>query len=799
MNLFTKILVSIILLSVTSRLYSVNYTSAAAGPSSWNNATTWIPNGIPTGSDNVTIAAGHTVNFTSSGICKNLTVNGTLTLNNNLVVSGNYTLTGTETGSGNILFNALGGCTLTISGTTSSLASYSFNTNTTISAGSIINKSVNSSAYVILAVNKTMTNLGNCTFGPFTGKAGSTFINGANASLTLLKSGFMTGANFVASAAGNNVNIKYTTGALPMPTAAGYYNLTLSATTAGTKTLPSNTIVAHNITMNANNNLNSNNFDISVGGNWTNNATFTASSGKTVTFNGSASQNVSNTVGTTTFKGLTINNNFGVTLTTGTYILDEVLTVSNGTFNTGGRSFTMTSNAARTARIAPITGSGAIAGNFTIQRFITTRDSTWSDLSSPVQNSTFNDWDLELPAIYYGYSPPTDYPTQYTYDEAADDFSPVTSSGTALTPGQGFEVFLTGDYSYSNLPNTTITTVGVPNQIDQDLSSLVSFNGAGSNLVGNPFASSINWSDVFTASSGIENTYDMYDYTAGNYSTYGLGTEIGSGQGFWVYANAASPTLIIPESAKSTSSNSSIKAASNESYFTLKLSSNDANNNYFHILKISADNVASDGWDSNDHLFRKSPNKLAPSIYSAIDGKKAVINSFNLSDDNFSMPVSVSAGINGYYKIEANGFENISEYTCVQLEDKTTNRFFNLSNGQAYSFELKTTDNADRFVLHLSKTSDCSTKAPVITASALGNNVTVLPTSDGNSISFKMEEATPATITVTNVMGQKIIESLSVIAETQTANIVLPQDFSGIYILKIESSKGVITKKYIRK
>jgi len=797
MKIFTKSLITlcIVTLGTAFNSYSVNYVSAAAGPADWNVNTTWSPVGIPTSSDNVTILAGHQVNIsTASNVCRNLTVSGTLNWTSNvaIVVYGDYSVTATGTESapvfGKITFNPPG-TTLTMTGTSSPKLYYNFNSNRTLTG--TFNKT---SAYTQIAASKTVTNMGTYIMGNITASAGSVWINGTNSSLSLRLVGFMSGHVFTANATGNTVILTYATGAIPTTT-SGYYNLTLSSATAGTKTLPANTVIARNLTMNANNHLNSNNFDLSVGGNWVNNATFTASTGKTVTFNGTTAQTVSNTLGTTTFKRLAISNNMGVTLTSGTYILDEVLTISNGTFNTGGRSFTMTSNATQTARIAPITGSGAIAGNFTIQRFITTRDSTWSDLSSPVQNSTFVDWDNELPAIYYG-----QYPTQYTYDEAADDFSPVQSSGTALTPGQGFEVFLTGDFSYANLPNTTINTIGVPNQSDQDLTGLISFNGAGSNLVGNPFASSISWSSVFAASSGILNTYDMYDYTAGNYTTFGLGTEIGSTQGFWVYTTTPAATLLIPESAKTTSSNSSIRSAIQENYFTLKLSSNDAGNHFFHVLKVNTDETSSDGWDLNDHPYKKSPNKLAPSMYTYIDGKKAVINSFSPSDDNFSMPVAVNAGTSGYYKIEAAGFENVSDYSCIKLEDKLLNKMFDLTSGEAYSFQMSTGDNADRFVLHFSKSGNCrSFVADNAIGTSLESQITVLPTSEGNSITFNMAETTPVTVTVTNVLGQDVTEKSSVMAATQTMNVALPQDFSGMYILKIESAKGVITKKYVRK
>ncbi|MCW3082640.1 MAG: C-terminal target protein [Bacteroidetes bacterium] len=955
------ITICVISLLVSFHSYSTNYVSAGAGPAAWNSSTSWLPAGIPTGTDNVTIAAGHTITLSVTTPCNNLTVNGTLKGASGMVlnIKGNYIVNGVENGTGAIQFiNSPGVFTISGTGTFSPTISYTFAVSSvrTISAGTTIVKS----GATAIAGNASVTNLGTLTLGTVNTAPGAAFINSSTGVLTLTVVGFMSGRSFTANAVGNTVNAKYPTGAIPT-TVSGYYNLGIINAAAGIKTLPAATIVANNLTINTLNTLNSNGFDLSVGGNWTNNGTFTpgtntvfltgtgaqaiggtsaiafynltknaagtatlagnatvsnllnissgildastfglsgtggltmtggelrvgklttvpeltgtytlttgkvtfsgagaqtiksgityfnvdvtgsgtktlagmlavngslsisstldASAGNfginlqgnwtnngtftpqggTVTFLGTGAQSIAGTA--TTFENLIINNSAGVNIASGTYNLNDAITLAGGTFNTGGRTFVMNSTASKTARIAPITGSGAIAGNFTIQRFITTRDTTWADFSSPVQSSTFGDWANEFPAIYYGYSPPNQYPTQYTYDETADDFSPVTSAATALTPGKGFEVFMAGDFSYSNLPNTTINTIGVPNQGNQDLSGLLSFNNAGSNLVGNPFASSISWTSVLAASAGILNTYDVYDYTTGNYSTHGAGTEIGATQGFWVYTTTSSPHFRILETAKTTSSNSSIKAVVAEPYFTLKLSGNDAGNTYSHVLKVAATDVSSDGWDDNDHPYRKSPNKLAPGIYSVIDAKKSVINSFSLSNDSYSMPIQTTAGISGSYKITAAGFENISDYSCIKLEDKLLNKTVDLTAVNSYSFQLNVGDNSDRFIVHFSKNADCKSVAVAKSdmSANFENNVTVLPTAEGNSIAFNLSETTPATITVTNIMGQTIVEGIAVDAQTQTVNVALPSDFSGMYIIKIASSKGVITKKYVRK
>jgi hypothetical protein len=791
----TLLLILLTSLLVVNKGFSIAYVSAGSGPANWNVATSWTPNGIPTQNDDVTISVGHTININASAlICRNITIAGTLnwTTNNPLTVRGtNYTVSGTESGFGSVLFNA---STVNIngSGTFGQGIGYSFNTNATIAANTTINKSASN---VVIGINKTLTNLGSLTLNLFTYRVGSIFINSTNATLTVLRSGFMLGETFSAHATGNTVNLQYSTGAIPTTT-AGYYNLTIAGTVAGAKTLPANTTVLNNLTINPTNTLNTNNFDLSVGKNFTNNGTFTATTGKTVNFNGSTAQGIS-TTGTLTFTGLTINNAAGVSLTSGTYNLSEVLTISNGNFNTNGRRFTMLSTASRTARIAPVAATGSISGNFTVERFITARDTTWSILASPVQGTTVQDWDDEL-FIHYSSDPLQ--ATVLSYDESIADYVPVSASSTTVDPMQGFEVYLTADFTYTSISNITANAVGVPNFGDQSVP--VSFtNGTGfegQNLVGNPFASSISWSSVFSASSNIDNFADVFDFTTGNYANVNLGDEIGSGQGFWVYALNGSADLNIPESAKTTSSNSTYRSVSTP-LFNLNLASADGSHTLAHKLELTSSSSFENSKDANDRSYRTSPNKKAPKITAVVDGKDYVRNAFSSNNNNYDLPLSVQVGIEGKYVINASNIDMVSnDYSCVTLEDKKLNQVIDLNSTTAYSFFASPNDSKDRFQLHFAKDGNCKTMSSTI-ASAIENQVQILPTMNGNSIAFNFAETLNTTVTVTNMLGQSIVEGFAIQANTQTIELGIPSDFSGMYIIKIENEKGVVTKKFVKK
>ncbi|MFN4813702.1 MAG: beta strand repeat-containing protein, partial [Bacteroidota bacterium] len=79
----------------------------------------------------------------------------------------------------------------------------------------------------------------------------------------------------------------------------------------------------------------------------------------------------------TTFNNITLNNTAGLSLDIDANLIGE-LNLTNGTFTNSASTFTLVSNAAGTARIAPVAATANFVGNITMQRFAPGPNTGWA-------------------------------------------------------------------------------------------------------------------------------------------------------------------------------------------------------------------------------------------------------------------------------------------------------------------------------------------------------------------------------------------------------------------------------------
>jgi hypothetical protein len=361
-------------------------------------------------------------------------------------------------------------------------------------------------------------------------------------------------------------------------TSPGFYNVTIS----GTLNAPTNLI---------------------VNGAFVNNGVFNAGSG-TVTFGGSAVQAISGS-STTTFNNITVTNaSSPVAVKANSNVnLRGILNLSSASVfdadgDSGSAVFTLISDSNGDAGIAALTGTAAVTGNVTVQRFIPAKDDDYRYLSSPVTAAPVSQLqdDFAVTGTFTGTSYPctgctTNGPSLRSYTEAnkgvfSNGYTAVpATNGTnaqALVPGRGYSSYMWNGISDITMDLTGTINSGTVNfTVSHTVSSPAEPTADGWNLIGNPYPSAIAWSNTGWTRTNIDATVWVWDVLAGNWRSYNADLATGdltdgiiaSGQGFWVYANPGAASLSVSESAKSNASGTyyrSVPSSSRSAWITLQ-------------------------------------------------------------------------------------------------------------------------------------------------------------------------------------------------------------------------------------
>lgn len=860
-----------------TNINGATFSSVATG--NWNASASWTitagvdtdGNNWPDADDDVTINAGHTITLMGTSYFKTLLIQATGVLSasaQNLGAKGNFTNLGTI--SGTLKLYVQGNCILSSSTPVTNTGDWFVQTGIlTIAAGTTVSKT----NFINVSNGKGVNNLGvvACCLNLGTG---ATWTNGLNSTLTLRKN--ISGSGGIMNASGINNTVTYLGGVVTQIWPGTYYNLHITQTS--TKAALGNIIALNTFSLSApsSNILNLNNFNLTVGGNWSNSAGSTITNQGTVTFNGTGTQIISragsaneiintmviNGTGTTVlnkaltvtdltvsngvldlsassfsvnllsdlvnnatincsqgsfnlngsaaqtisgssntqFYDLSLNNAAGVTINSA-QSLSNMLTVTNGNFNSNS-NFTLLSDAVTTARIAQVGAGGSFTNNMTIQQFISGRVKGWHDLSSPALTTTIMDWDDEMymsgigpydgivgPAGVDG--PAAGFMSFRRYNEPTAAFVNMTGSATALTSGSGYEVWFADDQT--SWAAKVVDTKGVPTFGTKVIPLSFSAGAgayAGVNLVGNPFASFIDYSLV--SKINAPGSILILDNT-GNYSDYGTNAIIPAHQGFWVTATSAGGSISIPETAKTT--DVATQFYRKKPNYGIKLVFSNPSLPYYNENTINFETKSSLGFDlQSDALFIKSPNEDAPALYMNFgNDSKLITNAINSDENEVAIPLAFYTPVEGVYYIEPSVL-SIDNYNYVWIENTKTGEKFDLDRSIAISGNKDET-NID-YVLHLSKEAKTST----ISQTVFENDLLVFNIENNINIKANNTDHNLTNVYVYDLSGKLVLEQSDIsIEKGNTIQIDISNLSKGMYIVQILDELNHTTSKKIIK
>jgi hypothetical protein len=787
--------------------------------------------GIPDVDDDVTINAGHTARLsgTVSNKCRNLTINVGGILDGNfgkkLNLVGNFTNNGNVFG--NISF-VLSGAGLVFSSTNpiTTTGNIWVNATCSIAAGTVINLT----GPIYLQYNNTrVNNFGSVRLIGATGQlrmnshTNSKWINENNSSLSVEKNILTNGSSVLTFTTVSNTVTYAGTATSIAP--VSYNNLAITAAT--TKSLTAPLVVTGNFTLSGttSNILVPNGNKITLSGNFVSSARVNSFAGDTLVFEGAATQTVTGTINNI-FYDVKIRKS----LTSASVVFNAPLRVRNDLFVIKGvcnsnDNLTLYANSTTTGRLAVITNTADVSftGNLVVQKYLPAKSYKgtlkyapfYHDLSSPVSNGTVNDWDNELYisgiGTYDGIGGPAgvdgwDYnntPSMHTYNTATNAFVAVTGSSTALTPGKGYNLLLLDQYveakDSGEFYTKTIDTRGLPNygRITFPLVRGTVSTGAGWNLVGNPYASPIQFSasTPSLSASSFSTTFIYYDSCSNYVARPRLTTVIPAHQGFYIIRNLGAPVnanLVFTEACKVSNYSSALhfRQAPN---FGIKLLLSSASNEFFHENEITFNDQATVNFDEDfDAVYKQHPRREAPAIF-MIDqnGAESTINSINDEADEVTIALGIFTPKAGMYAINTSVL-NKASYTYAWIE--------NIKTGQKYDANKAVMVQGEELSINKDYVLKLSKKQQQAELQVLKEN-SLLIFSTENTINLRSTEDNIINeLMIYDMTGKLMLSQSHVILKAGEISKIDVTNFqSGIYIVQSVDKNGkVVSRKLIK-
>ncbi len=557
-----------------------------------------------------------------------------------------------------------------------------------------INLSINNANGISLSVAKTITGNINLNSGNFN----------ANNNLTITSSG----------------SIIYNGGSITgftLPSTLNSYTLNTGTTSLSSDLSISGTLALGNNTLDIGSHTLYLNGDFTTGtGVLKSNGTSSVNIGGTGTLSNQLLFDQSTSGTTNRLQNFIVNR--GTSSSTGSVTLGNTLeitgtlTLSNGTFNTGG-VLTLVSNASGTARIENISISADISGNVKVQRYVPAVVRQYRLISPNTASFTLSDLKDDIfVSGAGGTANGFDYTTNngatvYTYHESTTGgrgWKAATNITNSLSPAQGALVYVRGNrtlsspawYTQNNsaypssggFPAQNAVTIDFNGNINKDaISPTITYTNTGSagndgwNLVGNPYPSQISWGAL--TKSNLDSWYYFLDPSTGSYIADNGSKYIASGQAFFVQAIGASPSISFSEGAKVSSSPTNyFKSADPQIEFKLV---KDSFNSDISIISFNSSS-------SKDFVRGEDALKLS-NLY--INMGFYIDNTHTLqfssvphpnTADTFILTVSAAAGT---YSIQWSSVSvAVSSSKNVYLHDLYNNNLIDMRSNTEYSFSI---------------------------------------------------------------------------------------------------------------
>ncbi len=570
---------------------------------------------------------------------------------------------------------------------------------------------------------------------------------------------------------------------------------------------------------------NSGSSQIDMSGTLSHSGTFNPNTG--VIFMSSAvAQSIAGSAASTTINALVLTGTGNKSFGHATELLDSVKISSAA--NLVCTNLTLRSTAALKARLAQISGGGTTSGNLTVQTFAPGGTTDWAVLGvSGISGQTFNNWYGQIPMTIEGSTTGVTSAGGFYFESVqgwiesdAYGYDTTIVVGSAITPGQGYWLYLgtglgaTGNITYNvnGPPVTGNVTVAIT-------AASPTGTNLGFNLVSNPYASPINWESVAASNPAVDNGIYIYNADLGMTTSYVASVSVPGGvtsankiipmgQGFYMHT-PSNTNLTFAESHKvsnNTAANPLLRSSQANSpgnVIYLRLNSS----NDYDETAIRFHPACSMAFDKEFDAYKmfSSPGYAGypgqwlsrTSISSRLGSDDYSINSIpEMPGQSAVIPILAKTYYSGTHTISPVNLQALDANVCVTLKDKLLNITHDLRSGP-YICNINDTTKAVRF--ELTVCSNAAQPVDVKSQTAQNNSILIAQDKAGANVNLNFAIPTDATISVMNILGEKIIADKKVSAAmTETVKIDLSNINNQLLFVTVTTDNNRVTKKIIR-
>ncbi|MEZ4798848.1 MAG: hypothetical protein R2809_03525 [Flavobacteriales bacterium] len=414
--------------------------------------------------------------------------------------------------------------------------------------------------------------------------------------------------------------------------------------------------------------------------------------------------NVAQTIiggGVASLNNLIVSNDFGSAVLSGDVETYGVITIQNGTLQTGG-NLTLKSNAAGSSSIGVISSTGDISGDVTVERFIPSGPAGYFYIGAPTVATTHtidNVWndDMVTTGVVGSDYPSYNFNNIYYYDETVpgdrnQGWVGMSSISDIINPTKGYAI-------YQSSPSLTVDVTGTIQKGNTTIPLSYTNNsstGDGWNLLVNPYPSEVNWVSVEANSSDVNNYY-YYDGGIGGYRAYSANGGVGSGspyiphsQAFFVRATGTSQALNFQESHKTNTNQAFERSTEDAMFVRFVLDMNGQGDEA--VLAFNENATASYEAEFDAEKLNSPIATNAEFAFVSADGIYQTIDIRELPTELLQVPLFLDIPQVGEFTISFPELQNIPVGSCLSMEDTHTGIIYSIEEGTSLTF---TNDEAD--------------------------------------------------------------------------------------------------------